>query len=86
MIFLIKYFNKSSISLKLMERGVKHVRVHTAVDKLRLFLKNYKFHLFIRIIFFDDKQVNPKNRVSTVLSQQLGFKSDNKWFQVVVSE
>ncbi|WZZ60239.1 hypothetical protein YC2023_060346 [Brassica napus] len=56
-----------------MFEGVKHVRVHTAVDKLR-------------IIFFDDKQVNPKSRVSTVLSQQLGFMSDNKWFQVVVSE
>ncbi|CAN6998338.1 hypothetical protein IGI04_019208 [Brassica rapa subsp. trilocularis] len=86
MIFLIKYFNKSSKSLKLMERGVKHVCVHIAVDKLRLFLKNYKFHLFIRIIIFDDEQVNPKSRVSTVLSQQLGFKSDNKRFQVVVSE
>ncbi|CDY65244.1 BnaUnng01060D [Brassica napus] len=30
MIFLIKYLNKSSKSLKLMERGVKHVCVHRA--------------------------------------------------------
>ncbi|CAN7000803.1 unnamed protein product [Brassica oleracea var. botrytis] len=36
MIFLRKYLNKSCKSLKLMERGVKHVRIHRAVDKLRL--------------------------------------------------
>ncbi|CAN6859542.1 unnamed protein product [Brassica oleracea] len=86
MIFLIKYLNKSSKSLKLMERGVKHVCVHRAVDKLRLFLKNHKFHLFIRIIFSDDEQVNPKYRASTVLAQQLAFKSDNKRLKVAVSE
>ncbi|KAF2549535.1 hypothetical protein F2Q70_00021753 [Brassica cretica] len=61
-----------------MERGVKHVRVHRAVDKLRLFVKNNKFHLFIGIIFFDDEQVNPKSRASKVLAQELAFKSDTK--------
>ncbi|KAF2620350.1 hypothetical protein F2Q68_00040515 [Brassica cretica] len=78
MIFMIKYLNKSSKSLKLMERCVKHVRDHRAVDKLRLFLKNHKCHLFIGIIFSDDEQVNPKSRASTVLAQQLAFKSDKK--------
>ena len=66
--------------------GVKHVRIHRAVDKLRLWLKNHKFHLFIGIIFSDDEQVNPKIRASTVLAQQLSFKSDNKRFKVAVSE
>ncbi|CAN7093600.1 unnamed protein product [Brassica rapa subsp. narinosa] len=86
MIFRIKHLNKSSKSLKRMERGVKHARVHRAVDKLRLFLKNHKFNLFIGIIFSDDEQVNPKSRASTVLAQQLAFKSDNKRFKVAVSE
>ena len=58
--------------------GVKHVRVHRAVDKLWLFVKNNKFHLFIGIIFFDDEQVNPKSRASKVLAQELAFKSDTK--------
>ncbi|CAG7864163.1 unnamed protein product [Brassica rapa] len=66
--------------------GVKHASVHRAVDKLRLFLKNHKFNLFIGIIFSDDEQVNPKSRASTVLAQQLAFKSDNKRFKVAVSE
>ncbi|CAN6974968.1 unnamed protein product [Brassica rapa subsp. trilocularis] len=66
--------------------GVKHARVHRAVDKLRLFLKNHKFNLFIGIIFSDDEQVNTKSRASTVLAQQLAFKSDNKRFKVAVSE
>ncbi|CAF2107771.1 unnamed protein product [Brassica oleracea var. botrytis] len=76
MIFMIKYLNKSSKSLKLMERCVKHVRVHRAVDKLRLFLKNHKCHLFIGIIFSDDEQVNPKksgfNGVGTTIGFQVG--------------
>ncbi|KAG5400876.1 hypothetical protein IGI04_015483 [Brassica rapa subsp. trilocularis] len=62
MIFMTKYLNKSSTSLKLMERGES------------------------QIIFSDDEQVNPKNRASTVLAQQLAFKSDNKNFKVAVSE
>ncbi|CAN6826899.1 unnamed protein product [Brassica oleracea] len=58
MIFMIKYLNKSSKSLKLMERGELNPHMCLKVDKLRLFLENHKFYLFIVIIFSDDEQVN----------------------------